>query len=113
MIILQDNKKIIFSEYIKSYSEIILNIKKYMYELQRNFDKGIIIDKNNEVSNLINNKLTYKFNKISDDMEKIEKWLESYIKNMELLSTGFINNQNMYLDNNSFKEAKTILESEL
>lgn len=113
MITLQDNKKIIFSEYVKKYNEIILNVKKYMYELQKTFDQGIIINKNNEFSNLINNKLSYKYNQINNDIKKIEKWLESYIKNMELLGTGFINNQNMYLDNNSFKEAKIILESEL
>lgn len=105
-------EEFIFSDIVKDYNGVFSESDNLLQEMKNNFDSGILKDKTTELTIIINRKLKNKMEYIQHNFHNIKTYFESYIKNMEQLNKGFVNN-NVSVDNMFFIEAKNLLESEL
>lgn len=100
----------VVSEY---YTDFALESQK-ISNLREKVRGRFIVESNDELVNLINNKMEEKLDKISSDYKKIEKWWNSYMEAVNDLKNGFYGTVHTtdYF-NYDFEEAKKILNDNI
>ncbi len=108
------DNEILISDIILEYYNNFVTQKKKFVELNSKIDSNLLVYSNSEVAIMINNKIKEKFNKITDDICKLEQWWHSYLMNINDLNSGFTMSSNESTDTNTlYLESKRIYNEEL
>ena len=110
------NDNFIYNELVREYLSTFINLNKILQNQKDEINSGIIDNVTQyELIELINNKLSYLYNNLIDDMNKVILWWNSYNDNINLLSNGLIKNVIVdgKFENIKFMQAKKIINEEL
>lgn len=110
------NDNFVYNELVREYLNTFINLNKILQNQKDEINSGIIDNVTQyELIELINNKLSYLYDNLINDMNKVISWWNSYNDNISLLGSGFVKNivVDGEFENTNFIQAKEILNEEL
>ncbi len=107
------NDEILISDIILEYYNDFLNQKNKFVELNNKIDNSLVIYSNSDIAMMINSKIKRKFENITADICKLEKWWNQYLQAMNELNNGFTITNYDQTFSTQFNDAKRIYNEEL